>query len=192
MKIVIETYNPAWPAAFAAVGARLREVFGDTAQRIDHIGSTSVPGLSAKDVIDVQVSVASLNLDPAVFNRLAAAGFELQAAIVGDHLPAGASSNPVGWSKKYARGVHEGRRVHVHIRRIGAHNQRYALLFRDYLRASPSTAASYVLIKSELAKRHEDDVDAYYAIKDPVCDLIMDAAERWASATHWMPGPSDA
>ena len=80
----------------------------------------------------------------------------------------------------------------MHIRATGSANQRYALLFRDYLRASPGTATSYSLIKTELAKRDEDDVNAYYAVKDPVCDLIMDAAERWASATGWLPGPSDA
>ena len=46
-------------------------------------------------------------------------------------------------------------------------------------------AGSYALIKQELAARHSDDEDAYYAVKDPVCDLIMDAAERWATATDW-------
>jgi GrpB-like predicted nucleotidyltransferase (UPF0157 family) len=73
----------------------------------------------------------------------------------------------------------------VHIRRHGAPNERYALLFRDYLRTSTGAAGSYALIKQELAARHSDDEDAYYAVKDPVCDLIMDAAERWATATDW-------
>jgi GrpB-like predicted nucleotidyltransferase (UPF0157 family) len=192
MKIVIEAYDSAWPEAFAKIGVRLRDVFGAAALRIDHIGSTSVPGLSAKNVIDVQLSVASLDLDQALLDRLSIAGFEIQASIDRDHVPAGLPSDSASWAKKYARGTHQGRRVHVHIRRNGAPNQRYALLFRDYLRASPNAAASYALIKSELAKRHENDADAYYDVKDPVCDLIMDAAERWASATRWTPGPSDA
>ena len=192
MRIEINQYNPAWPKAFAEIGARLRGVFGDSALRIDHIGSTSVPGLSAKNIIDVQVSVANLDLEPNLLDRLMAADFALVPEVDRDHVPAGATSDAESWSKKYARGAHQGRRVHVHMRASGAANQRYALLFRDYLRASPGTATSYSLIKMELAKRHGDDVDAYYAVKDPVCDLIVDAAERWASATRWTLGPSDA
>ena len=58
--------------------------------------------------------------------------------------------------------------------------------------ATPHAAASYALIKRELAARHADDVDAYYAVKDPVCDLIMAAAEPWALASGWTLPPSDA
>jgi GrpB-like predicted nucleotidyltransferase (UPF0157 family) len=65
------------------------------------------------------------------------------------------------------------------------------LLFRDYLRAHPIVAAAYAQAKLALARHHAADPDAYYAIKDPVCDLIMAGAESWAAATQWNPGPSD-
>ena len=73
----------------------------------------------------------------------------------------------------------------------GNANQRYALLFRDYLRAHPSTAEAYGSLKRGLAAV-APDVDAYSDLKDPACDLIYLAAEDWAAATGWDPGPSDA
>jgi GrpB-like predicted nucleotidyltransferase (UPF0157 family) len=60
-------------------------------------------------------------------------------------------------------------------------------LFRDYLRHSAAAAAAYAQIKVVLSRLHPDDVDAYYAVKDPVCDLIMDAAEQWANDEGWTP-----
>jgi GrpB-like predicted nucleotidyltransferase (UPF0157 family) len=59
------------------------------------------------------------------------------------------------------------------------------LLFRDYLRFSPAAAAAYAQVKVALARLHPDDAKAYYDVKDPVCDLVMDAAERWAADTRW-------
>jgi GrpB-like predicted nucleotidyltransferase (UPF0157 family) len=73
----------------------------------------------------------------------------------------------------------------------GRANQRYAVLFRDYLRANPAMAVAYGQVKLALAAYHADDVEAYYAIKDPVCDVIMGGAEDWAATTGWVPGPSD-
>ena len=77
------------------------------------------------------------------------------------------------------------------MRVAGRANQRYAVLFRDYLRTNPATAVAYAHVKLALATYHADDVEAYYAIKDPVCDVIMGGAEHWAATTGWVPGPSD-
>lgn len=180
-----------WPAEFAEIGARLRAALGPLALAINHIGSTSVACLAAKDVIDLQISVAALDrsrLQPA----LEAAGFRLRDGDWVDHRPAGADPAPELWSKLMANPPEGWRRTHIHIRMRGRPNERYALLFRDFLRADPAAAASYALIKRELAARHADDVDAYYAVKDPVCDLIMAAAEPWARDSGWSLPPSDA
>ena len=180
-----------WPAEFAAIGARLRGALGPLALSINHIGSTSVPGLDAKDVIDLQISVAALDvgaLEPAIEH----AGYRISDELWFDHVPAGQDPDPDLWAKLRAAAPKGGRRTHIHIRVRGRPNERYALLFRDFLRATPATAASYALIKRELAARHADDVDAYYAVKDPVCDLIMAAAEPWALASSWRLPPSDA
>jgi GrpB-like predicted nucleotidyltransferase (UPF0157 family) len=190
----IEIISPQsrWPTEFAEIGARLRGSLGALALVINHIGSTAVPGLDAKDVIDIQIGVASLDPAAPLQAAIEAAGYRLRDAIWFDHVPAGDDPDPERWAKRMGGAPEGGRRTHIHIRVRGQANERYALLFRDYLRAAPQAAARYGLIKRELAARHADDVDAYYAVKDPVCDLIMAAAEPWALASGWMLPTSDA
>ncbi|SRR6266851_3657320 len=191
--IVIVPYRPEWPGEFAPAGAALRRCLGERALAIHHIGSTSVPGLAAKDVIDVQVSVESLDLDHEMRAAFEEAGFPIrEGAPTRDHLPVGAVDRPGDWAKTLATQGRGERRVYVHIRVAGRPNQRYPLVFRDYLRTEPTASAIYSSIKTELAARHPEDIDAYYAIKDPVCDLIVAAAERWAQEQSWSVPPSDA
>ena len=188
--IVIVPYDDRWPAEFRRIGAALREALGGLAVRIDHIGSTSVPGLAAKDVIDVQVTVAALDA-AAIAAALAPLGYALRDDITCDHVPPGRDDAPAEWRKLYFRAPAGQRRTHLHVRQAGRANQRYALLFRDYLRAAPACTAAYARVKEALARLHPDDQDAYYDVKDPVCDIIADAAERWAAATGYVPGPTD-
>ena len=188
--IAIVPYDDRWPAEFDQIATALRAALGDLALRIDHIGSTSVPGLPAKDVIDVQVTVAALDA-PAITAALVPLGYTPHDRIADDHVPPGRDDTPVEWSKLYFYPPPGQRRTNLHVRQAGRANQRYALLFRDYLRATPTTAAAYARVKDALARLHPDDQDAYYDVKDPVCDIIIDAAERWAAATSYAQGPSD-
>lgn len=178
MTVIIYDYNPAWPQDFAIIQTALAQALGPLALRIDHIGSTSVPGLGAKDVIDIQISVQQLT--PEIQQRLIAAGYEYRGAHTHDHVPLGEDDDPSLWAKFVFCEPNGQRRANVHVRIAGNPNQRYALLFRDYLRSHPNSARSIELIKRELAKRHAEDLDAYYAIKDPVYDLIWDAALDWS------------
>jgi len=190
-RIEILPYDPRWPGEFREIGGALREAMGDLALRIDHIGSTSVPGLAAKDVIDVQVTVRELDA-PVIAAALAPLGYTPWEGIAEDHVPPGCDDDAVEeWRKLYFHAPKEQRRTHLHVRQAGRANQRYALLFRDYLRTSPEAAGAYRQIKEALARLHAEDQEAYYDVKDPVCDLIIDAAERWASTTGYVPGPSD-
>lgn len=179
--VVISPYRDDWPAAFEAVKRRLAGVLGDRALRIDHVGSTSVPGLDAKNVIDVQVTVRSLaDADP-----LAEVGYRVFRG-VRDHVPAGAPDDDREWTKRLFNEPDGERRANIHVREAGRANQRYALLFRDYLRAHPSAAEAYGRLKRALAQEVAD-LDAYTDVKDPACDLIWVAAEDWAAATGWSP-----
>ena len=189
-RVIIVDYRPDWPDEFAAIAADLRAALGALALRIDHIGSTAVPGLPAKDRIDVQVSVADV-ADPRVTAALVRLGYTPVPAITADHQPPGADGAGAAWAKRFFRPPAGQRPTNLHVRGAGRANQRYALLFRDYLRAHPAAAAAYAETKRRLAAYHADDRDAYTLIKDPVCDLIMVAAEAWAVATGWQPGPSD-
>lgn len=168
---------------FEDLATRLRGVLGRRAVRVDHIGSTSVPGLSAKDVIDIQVTVDELDADE-LTPLFAQAGFRRRPAIVGDHRPPRASDDPDDWRKLYFDT--EDRSMHIHVRQTGRANQRYAILFRDYLRAHPDAADAYAEFKKRLA-RLCDDTGVYADAKDPVCDIIMQAAESWAERTAWRP-----
>lgn len=186
-RIEISDYRPEWPEEFRWIGAALRRELGEVAVRIDHIGSTAVPGLAAKDVIDVQVTVEKLDhpeIRPA-FERVGARWTD----ITTDHVPPGASSDPAEFRKWVFVFEPPSRRANVHVREVERFNQRYALLCRDYLRAHPSTADAYAEVKRQLARRFPNDMGAYTDVKDPVVDLFMSAAGAW---TGWEPGPSDA
>jgi len=175
--IVIVPYDPQWPDEFEALASVLRGALGDLALRIDHIGSTSVPGLPAKDVIDIQVTVRNVD-DPALETALAGIGY-WDFSVREDHVPPGGSDDPQDWLKRLPETPPGQRRTHLHIREEGRANQRYPILFRDYLRAHPEAAEAYARIKKALARLHPHDMDAYYDVKDPVCDLIIQAAEAW-------------
>jgi GrpB-like predicted nucleotidyltransferase (UPF0157 family) len=180
-RVTIVEPKATWPTEFDAIAASIREPLGVLALRVDHIGSTSVPGLPAKDVIDVQVTVAALEperLAPA----LARAGF-VEQGIGNDHRPPGAAGPDDDWRKLFFQ-AGSGRPVNVHVRVAGRPNQRYPLLFRDYLRAHPESAAAYATLKRALAALGIDP-GVYADVKDPACDLIFIAAEDWALETRW-------
>ncbi len=182
--IVIHAYNPAWPDEFLIIQSALQKILGALALRVDHIGSTSVPRLGAKDVIDIQVTVGGLTDE--IRQKLVLAGYSCSKH-EHDHVPLGENDDPKLWQKLLFKPPNGQRRAHIHIRLQGNPNQRYPLLFRDYLRTHPNSARTVELIKRQLAKYHADDVDAYYDIKDPVYDLIWDAAQDWAQYTDWNP-----
>jgi GrpB-like predicted nucleotidyltransferase (UPF0157 family) len=179
--LVIVGYDPTWPDQFERLAAALRDRLGDGVVSIDHIGSTAVPGLAAKDVIDLQVTVASLTHADRLAPAFGELGY-LPTPLRQDHQPAGDPSDPGRWEKRLWQNTPGARRVNAHVRVNGWPNQRYALLFRDYLRAHPAAAAAYARLKHTLAERLGDDLDAYTEVKDPACDLVMVAAEAWASA----------
>jgi GrpB-like predicted nucleotidyltransferase (UPF0157 family) len=187
--ISIVPYRATWSDEFRTIGGALRQSLSGLALRIDHIGSTSVPGLAAKDIIDVQVTAESLG--PAVEAALNRVGYRRLEHISQDHVPPGVPHVPDEWRKWIFTPAADQRRANVHVRLSGRANQRYALLFRDYLRTHPAAAQAYVRVKEALSTYHPEDMKAYYDVKDPVCDIIMDGAEAWAVSSSWNVGPSD-
>jgi GrpB-like predicted nucleotidyltransferase (UPF0157 family) len=185
--IEIVPYSAYWPTAFAEIAAHLHSALGDLALRIDHIGSTSIPGLAAKDIIDVQITLPA----DASFDRIevamAAAGYIQKHGVCYDHQPPGLDAPQTEWEKRLFGYPPSSRQANLHVRRMGQANQRYALLFRDYLREHPAVALAYAEVKRQLARYHPDDRTAYVEIKDPVCDVITAAAEEWAARISWKP-----
>jgi GrpB-like predicted nucleotidyltransferase (UPF0157 family) len=141
--------DPSWPAAFEREAATIAETLGDAALRIEHVGSTSVPGLAAKPVIDIQVSVASLIPRSAVVEPLVAMGYTHAIdPIETDH----------EFLSKEEGNAHS---VHIHLCEAGGEWERRHLAFRDWLRAHPEDAAAYEALKRELAARHPRDIQTY-------------------------------
>lgn len=161
---------------------RLRSVLGARACRIEHIGSTSVPGLAAKDVIDVQISVTAL--DGHVHDSLTSLGFRATPEITCDHVPPGAPNSLDEWQKLFFVEPSGDRRTNLHVRQAGRLNERYALLFRDYVRAHPRVADAYAELKRRLSASLAVP-DDYADVKDPAVDLIYLAAEQWACTGSW-------
>jgi GrpB-like predicted nucleotidyltransferase (UPF0157 family) len=187
--IEIVAYKESWPVEFREIAAHLRQGLGSLAVRIDHIGSTAVPGLAAKDVIDLQITAAAL--DDRLVAAMNALGYTQPEGVWRDHRPPGATGPESDWAKLYFRAPPGQRRTHTHVRLQGRPNQRYPLLFRDYLRAHPAMTAAYAELKRRLAEGLADP-QTYPEVKDPAVDLIYFAAEDWARATGWEPGPADA
>ncbi len=188
-QIVIVEHRPEWVQEFTSIARSIQAALGDLALRIDHIGSTAVEGLAAKDIIDVQVTVADLSSEvEAAFLR---AGYTRR-EYTQDHRPPTATGPDRDWEKQFYHPPAGTRPANIHVRRASSANGRYALLFRDYLRAHPFAAMAYARAKTALARYAPTDWDLYYDVKDPICDIIMAGAELWATSCGWRPGPSDA
>jgi GrpB-like predicted nucleotidyltransferase (UPF0157 family) len=181
--IVIARPDESWPAQYEKMAHAVGELLGELAQRIDHIGSTSVPGLPAKDILDMQVTVGTEPELDEVAERMVAADWELRPPRR-DHPVPGLPTDDLQWVKRMLREPMYRRRVNLHIRVAGRANQRYALLFRDYLRSHPETTQAYGAFKRQAAALQVDVAD-YTDLKDPVCDLIYLPAEEWAARTGW-------
>jgi GrpB-like predicted nucleotidyltransferase (UPF0157 family) len=189
--VEIVEHDQSWPVVFRDVAGRLRTTLGERASRIDHIGSTSVDGLASKDVIDIQVSVEQDSDLDGVARELEKAGWTPRSDINQDHDVPGTPVDERARQKWFLREPPGSRRVNIHVRVMGHANQRYPLLFRDYLRAHPYSAQSYAILKKDLARLLQHDYDRYAEVKDAACDLIYFAAEDWAQAVGWSAGPSD-
>jgi dephospho-CoA kinase len=173
-----------WAEEFQRVAADLWAVLAGQARSIRHIGSTAVPGLAAKDVIDVQVGVT----DQASLERVMAAleghGYRVVSG-ARDHPVPGEVEDDAAWRKGFATERPGDRRANVHVRIEGALNHTYALLFVAYLRQHPDAAVAYGTFKKLAARMIAGDVDAYTELKDPVCDLVYLPAKAWAIRTGW-------
>jgi dephospho-CoA kinase len=182
--------DPTWPAQAARLCERIATAAGGLARRVDHIGSTAVPGLPAKDVIDLQVTVASLADADAMADGLAAAGFPKHPAIDRDH-PKPYAPDPDQWRKRYHGSADPGRPANVHVRVEGSLGWRYALMFPDWLRADPAERADYLATKKDLAARFatDDDTGNYADAKESWFDAAGPRAEQWARQTGWHPAP---
>ena len=177
--IEIADHDPGWREWFTRQGGALRSALGRVAVRIDHIGSTAVPGLAAKPYLDVQVSVASFEPLALYRDPLERMGLRFRA------------DNPER-TKRYFREPEGAPRVHVHVRRAGSFSEQLPLLMRDFLREDDVSAREYEAVKREVAARCVDRPERYAEEKQQFVWTLVARADAWAQRTGWEAGPSDA
>ena len=175
--VQILPYDPRWPHRFERLAARLRHVLGDEAIGIEHIGSTAVPGLAAKNVIDVQIGVADLEVADRFAQRLVDAGFP--PIPIHYDMPKPFAPDRSDWEKRLHAGADPENLCHVHIRRDGSPGWFVALAMRDFLREFPNERDEYARVKRELAAS-TGNVEEYAELKDPWFDQVWPRIEEWA------------
>jgi GrpB-like predicted nucleotidyltransferase (UPF0157 family) len=167
--ILMAPADPRWPEIFECHRARVAKALGPAAVRIDHIGSTSVPRLVAKPIIDINLSVADPDNEAGYLPALIEAGYQLRVREREHRMVRTADHD-----------------VHVHICRSGGDWERRHLLFRDWLRHDSTDRAAYAKLKRQLAERKWADMNEYAAAKGPLIAQITERAEQWASAAGWV------
>jgi GrpB-like predicted nucleotidyltransferase (UPF0157 family) len=148
-EIHLDGYDPEWPKQFRAEAEKLSELLGDTALGIHHIGSTAVPGLAAKPVVDLMVEVTNLETIQSMTGEFNKAGYEVlgESGIPGRHFVTRNS---------------DGVRTHdIHIFQTGHTEIEQMILFRDRMRENPSEAEAYSIMKYELANQYRHDPIRY-------------------------------
>ncbi len=164
--IVILDYDPAWPTLFAEEAARIRTALGDSADTVEHFGSTALPRLSAKPIIDLLVAVRSL---PEARTRAVPALEALGYAYWHE--------NPAPDRLFFVKGLVPGPRTHhVHVFEPDESSLADRLLFRDRLRADPEEARRYEGLKRRMAAAFPDDREAYTSGKTDYIYGVMQKA----------------
>ncbi|WDR02093.1 GrpB family protein [Devosia algicola] len=161
-QIHLVPYDPTWPERYRAEALLVRSCLMDRLQRIEHMGSTAVPGLAAKPVIDIIVLVKDLADARAAIPALEAQGYAFWA------------DNPDTTRLYLVKGLPPSphRTHHLHIHDDEDEVQRH-LLFRDHLRDHPEVRDAYLRLKQELAIRYHDDREAYTRNKTDFVDMVV-------------------
>jgi dephospho-CoA kinase len=178
-KLKLVPYKPQWHEDAQRIIKRIQMACGAKALRVDHVGSTAVEGMEAKDVIDIQVTVASLEIADEVANALANVGYPRIERVTSDTPHEG---DPALWRKRIHGAADPGRPARIHLRVDMWPNQRFALLFTDWLKTNPAVREEYLAVKrSALTAPH------YTQAKEPWFAATYRRAWEWADATGWRP-----
>ena len=163
--VILQKYHKEWAEAFGVEKESLKNLLGDTVLDIQHVGSTSVPGLAAKPIIDMLMAVKSLEEVQIMRTLLENAGYEYREN--------GSSEEQV----LFVKGPEEMRTHYLHITELNSPVWQHDLAFRDYLRSHPETVAEYENLKNELMSKYADNRAEYTAGKDAFIKSILRLAE---------------
>lgn len=183
--VLLTEYREVWAYEFQVLAETLRKLELDTRGAIEHVGSTSIPGMVAKDVIDAQIRVVELNVD-AMTERFTDAGYRCRL----EEWNKRESTRHGDFPKLVFGPPRGGRRVNVHVRLDGTQGAMDTLLFRDYLRSEEEPRFRWAEFKRSIV---EDagaiDLAGYGQAKQSKWDELMHHADAWAVATNWQASP---
>lgn len=166
-KVEVVPHNPDWPRQFQEEAQRIAAVLGNEIVIIHHFGSTSIPGIPAKPVIDILVEVRDIGRIDGYNEAMVQMGYEPKGefGITG---------------RRFFRKEIEGRRTHhVHIYQVGNPEIERHLNFRDYMRVHPTEAAAYGRLKEQLARQFPEDMESYVAGKTDFVCAVERKAKIW-------------
>lgn len=193
---VLAPYDTRWPEIARRLAARVRAAVGDC--RVDHIGSTAVPGLLAKDVIDLQLTVDRIEQAETFAPALAAMGFPLLPDFTQDTVHSfdfvgdGAGEpDPGRWRKTLHVNADPGQSLNLHLRVRDWPNWAWSLRFRDWLRSDAVARSDYLAIKQQAELEHGQDAGAggYAEFKERFLTDSDARISAWAASIGWSPGP---
>lgn len=158
--IVVQPYDESWPADFEKIKAEISAALGGVAVAIEHVGSTSVKGLAAKPIIDLDVVVKDAEVPKAV-EQLAKIGYIHEGNL-----------GIEGREAFHYDGKEHLKPHHLYVCPESSLELKRHIAFRDYLRSHPEAVQEYSAIKIEAAKLFPDDIDSYIAHKSPVIEKL--------------------
>ena len=166
MKVIVTSYNSEWPKMYENEASKIKKIFGEKLLSIHHIGSTSVPGLKAKPIIDIMPVVRDIKLVDNYNKQMIKLGYE-----------------PMGEfgisGRRYFRKGGDNRTHQIHVFQDNSNHVERHIAFRDYLREHSTEAKRYADLKVELAKRYPNDIAAYCEGKDEFVKELEKRALKW-------------
>jgi GrpB-like predicted nucleotidyltransferase (UPF0157 family) len=160
--VEVVDYDPTWPGEFERLKSQLDAALGDDVIQVEHVGSTAVPGLAAKPVVDLYAVVEDVDRATASLRRLG-------------YVPEGELGVPGRLGFAWPEG---DKRHHLYICTPDHVGLETVVRFRDYMRTHPQQACQYADLKRGLARRYRDDRDAYAAGKEPFIAAALERAGR--------------
>jgi dephospho-CoA kinase len=186
---VLAPADSTWASQAARLMPRLRAAAPQDILAVDHIGSTAVPGLDAKDIIDLQLTVPDLETADRIAPLLAEAGFPPWPGVTADN-PKPSHPDPADWAKRLHGNADPCRPVNLHVRAAGSPGGRFALAFRDWLRDDAVARQDYLALKRTVAALHSVDKSTagYAADKEEwFTETAACRMEAWVRRTDWQP-----
>ncbi|MBU3916338.1 GrpB family protein [bacterium] len=172
-KVEVVAYDSNWPIQYEKEKTELSKAITGFDVNFDHFGSTSIPNVAAKPIIDIGIDIKDFSVADQILKKVELLGYNYESSIE-NFIP----DCRFLWKGEQSQGPFDIHKIHVHIRSINSDNRINAILFRDYLRSHPETAEIYSEMKILLAKQFREDQGKYNHEKTTFVNTILSIARK--------------